>query len=114
MTNSTTITAQLASGTQQRVVRSPIPLAAVRGFPHLVFHWTTRKNAPSILRSGLRRGSWVTPDPRNYRGDVLIGVLMDKAHNWASKDSESDWQAILPKRVPPERVFIIKEAENAV
>ena len=100
---------QLPSGTVPRVVRSPIPLAAVRGFPHLVFHWTTRKNAPSILRSGLRRYSWVTPDPRNYKGEVLIGVLMDKAHDWDAKDAESDWQAILPKRIPPSRLFVILE-----
>ena len=91
------------------VVRSPIPSAAWNGYPHLVYHWTTRKNAQSILRSGLRRWSWVTNDPRNYKGDVLLGVLMDGAHDWAAKDSESDWQAILPKRVPKTRIFVIKE-----
>lgn len=98
----------------QNVVRSPIPTAALKGFPFIVYHWTTIANAASILRNGLRRGSWVTPDPRHYNGEVLLGVCMDKAHDWASKDSESDWQAVLPKRVPASRVFVINGFGNAI
>ena len=98
----------------QNVVRSPIPPAAWRGYPIIVYHWTTRKNTAKILLTGLRRGSWVTPDPRHYKGEVLLGVCMEKAHDWATKDSESDWQAILPKRVPESRVFVIMEANDAV
>jgi hypothetical protein len=87
---------------------SPLPSAVLRGFPIVVYHWTTRANAEAILRSGLRRRSYVTPDPRHYKGDVLLGVCMAKAHAWTSKDRESDWQAVLPERVPPARIFVVK------
>ena len=33
---------------------------------------------------------------------------MAEAHDWTSKDSENDWQAILPERVPPSRIFVVK------
>jgi hypothetical protein len=98
----------------QNVVRSPVPPSAWQGFPFIVYHWTTITNATKILRTGLRRGSWVTPDPRHYKGEVLLGVCMDMAHDWASKDCESDWQAILPKRVPSSRIFVIKEPADAI
>ena len=100
--------------TLENVVRSPVPPAAWSGFPFIVYHWTTRINAANILLTGLRRKSWVTNDPRHYKGEVLLGVCMDKAHDWASKDSESDWQAILPKRVPSSRIFVIKELADAI
>ena len=99
--------------TVQQIVRSTIPPAAWNGFPHIVYHWTTKKAAESILKTGLRRLSWVTPDPRHYRGEVLLGVCMDKAHDWASKDSESDWQAILADRVPKDRIFVVR-VEDAI
>ena len=87
---------------------SPLPAAVLRGFPIVVYHWTARANAEEILRTGLRRLSFVTPDPRCYKGEVLLGICMAKAHDWASKDPESDWQAVLPERVPPSRIFVVK------
>lgn len=92
----------------ETVVRSPIPMAVANGFPFIVYHWTTQKAAASILETGLRRWSWITQDPRNYNGEVLLGVCMDKPHNWQGKDEESNWQAILPDSVPTDRIFVIK------
>ena len=46
------------------------------------------------------------PQPTNF---ALPFLLMDKAHDWDAKDAESDWQAILEKRIPPSRLFVILE-----
>lgn len=93
---------------EPRLSGCTLPPVVLNGFPFIVYHWTTARAAVSILKKGLRRGSWVTQDPRNYKGEVLLGVCMDKPHNWQGKDEESNWQAILPEPVSQERVFYIQ------
>lgn len=86
----------------------------LNGFPHIVYHWTLEKHMESISVFGLMRGSFVTQDPRNYKGEVLLGVCMDKAHDWermkdgTPRPDDATWQAVLPEPVPPERIFRIQ------
>ena len=102
-------TPQVASGT--------LPPVVLNGFPHIVYHWTLEKHMGAIAVSGLMRGAFVTQDPRNYKGEVLLGVCMDKAHDWermkdgTPRPEDSTWQAILPESVPPDRIFRIQNPD---
>lgn len=59
---------------------------------YLAYHWTTRENARKILKEGLPKGSPLTQDPINSKGEVLIGI-------WANSVQNTTSEIILPDRL---------------
>ena len=78
----------------------------------LVYHWTTKENAQAILQNGLREWSYICRDINDWYGDVCLEVDLPQDVDWDSRDEQENWQAVVPERIPPDRICLTKRAAD--
>jgi hypothetical protein len=72
----------------------------------MVYHWTTIKNSKLILRTGLRKYSFVCKEPKGWRGEVCLEIKLDV--DWTQRDSHASWQAITHRVIQPCDITLVK------
>lgn len=82
----------------------------------IVYHWTTREFANSILRTGLRENSFVCRTVNDWQGEVCLQIILPEPIDWKSREKPADWQAIVHERILPENILeiIILEFEGTI
>jgi hypothetical protein len=64
-----------------------------------VYHWTTHENAKSILKEGLREGSFVCNDLSDWHGEVCLVI-----ESLEMNVDEETWQAVTHRHIDPQEV----------
>ncbi len=67
-----------------------------------VYHWTSQENYKLIMKTGLRKGSFVVAKPDNWRGEVCLKI----DNMWLLVDEET-WQGVTHRLVMPQEIEII-------
>ena len=67
-----------------------------------VYHWTTKGNYQSIMKDGLRKGSFVVANPTDWRGEICLKIDCLDLHI-----DEETWQGITHKLILPKEIIRI-------
>lgn len=66
-----------------------------------VYHWTTETNAKSIMKIGLREGSFVCANPDDWRGEVCLVI-----ESLNINTGDDAWQGITHRHIRPDEIGV--------
>lgn len=76
-----------------------------------LYHWTLKKHLKSILKDGLKGNGfgiiYLTPDPKNKFGEILLEVETRNIKLTAFDDCR-DWERLCWGNIPPSDIKVLK------
>lgn len=72
-----------------------------------VYHWTTKRFAKKILKTGLRKWSFMCRRPEDWYGEVCLKI--DSPYiDWENRDDHAKWQALSHEWISPRCIKIAR------
>ncbi|GAF88400.1 unnamed protein product [marine sediment metagenome] len=73
----------------------------------IVYHWTSKECAASILKYGLHKGSFVCKKEDDWHGEVCLEIDLPYDIDWDIRDQHATWQAVVFHHVYPLQIHIV-------
>jgi len=73
----------------------------------IVYHWTSFENAKEILKTGLKKYSFVCKDKDDWQGEICLEIDLPYNIDWETREECASWQAIVKEKINKKRISVV-------